>query len=73
MHTEGAAPYVDPSVKDIFRSCSLFMAANVRNSVAEGRSDVIPIFLQDIPLLFKKKIIKPDIAVLNVSPPDKHG
>ncbi|KAG6463052.1 hypothetical protein O3G_MSEX013633 [Manduca sexta] len=49
------------------------MAANVRQSVAEGRSDVIPIFLQDIPKLFHRKIIKPDIAVIQVSPPDNHG
>lgn len=42
------------------------MAANVRKSVAEGRSDAIPIFLQDIPKLFHKKIIRPDIAVIQV-------
>lgn len=73
MHTEGPAPYTDPSLKDVFRSCSLFMAANVRKAVAEGRSDCIPIFLQDIPQVFYRKIIKPDIAILNVSPPDRHG
>ncbi|XP_072935901.1 succinyl-CoA:acetate/propanoyl-CoA:succinate CoA transferase [Epargyreus clarus] len=73
MHTEKEAAYCAPECKDIFRSCSLFMAANVRKSVAEGRSDVIPIFLQDIPKLFHRKIIKPDIAVIQVSPPDQHG
>ncbi|GBP26468.1 Histone-lysine N-methyltransferase SETMAR [Eumeta japonica] len=55
------------------RSCSLFMAANVRKAVAEGRSDAIPIFLQDIPKLFHRKIIQPDIALIQVSPPDQHG
>ncbi|VVD00425.1 unnamed protein product [Leptidea sinapis] len=73
MHTEKEAKYVAPECKDIFRSVSLFMAANVRQSVAEGRSDVIPIFLQDIPKLFHKKIIQPDISVIQVSPPDQHG
>nr|XP_032523677.1 4-hydroxybutyrate coenzyme A transferase [Danaus plexippus plexippus] len=73
MHTERDAPYVAPECKDIFRSVSLFMAANVRQSVAEGRSDAIPIFLQDIPKLFHRKIIRPDIAVIQVSPPDQHG
>ncbi|XP_053619447.1 4-hydroxybutyrate coenzyme A transferase [Plodia interpunctella] len=73
MHTEKEAAYVAPECKDIFRSCSLFMGANVRKSVAEGRSDAIPIFLQDIPKLFHRKIIRPDISVIQVSPPDEHG
>ncbi|XP_039760778.1 4-hydroxybutyrate coenzyme A transferase [Pararge aegeria] len=73
MHTEKEAKYVAPEYKDIFRSVSLFMAANVRKSVAEGRSDAIPIFLQDIPKLFHRKIIRPDIALIQVSPPDQHG
>ncbi|CAH2265372.1 jg13335 [Pararge aegeria aegeria] len=66
MHTEKEAKYVAPEYKDIFRSVSLFMAANVRKSVAEGRSDAIPIFLQDIPKLFHRKIIRPDIALIQV-------
>ncbi|CAB3223006.1 unnamed protein product [Arctia plantaginis] len=73
MHTEKDAPYVAPECKDIFRSCSLFMAANVRQAVAEGRSDAIPIFLQDIPKLFHRQIIEPDVALITVSPPDNHG
>lgn len=51
----------------IFRSCSFFMAANVRKAVAEGRSDCVPIFLSEIPLLFHRKIIKPDVAFVQVS------
>lgn len=42
------------------------MGANVRKGVAEGRSDCIPIFLSEIPLLFYKKIVKPDIACIQV-------
>lgn len=73
MHTEGNAPYTDPSCEGIFRSVSFFMAANVRKSVAEGRSDCIPIFLSDIPKLFHRGIYKPDISLIQVSPPDEHG
>ncbi|XP_041985194.1 4-hydroxybutyrate coenzyme A transferase [Aricia agestis] len=73
MHTEKEAAYTAPDCEGIFRSCSLFMAANVRKPVAEGRSDVIPIFLQDIPKLFHRKIIQPDITLIQVSPPDQHG
>lgn len=73
MHTEGPATYTDPSCEGIFRSNSFFMGGNVRKAVAEGRGDAIPIFLSEIPLLFYKKIIQPDIAVIQVSPPDDHG
>ncbi|XP_075238443.1 succinyl-CoA:acetate/propanoyl-CoA:succinate CoA transferase [Lycorma delicatula] len=73
MHTEGSAPYTEPNCEGIFRSLSFFMAANVRKGVAEGRSDCIPIFLSEIPLLFHKKIVKPDACLITVSPPDQHG
>nr|BAN20838.1 4-hydroxybutyrate Co-A transferase [Riptortus pedestris] len=73
MHTEGPASYAQPDCEGIFRSLSFFMAGNVRQAVADGRSDAIPIFLQDIPSLFHKKIVKPDVAMVHVSPPDQHG
>jgi len=73
MHTEGVAGYTEPDCEGIFRSCSFFMAANVRKAVAEGRSDCVPIFLSEIPLLFHRKIVKPDVAFVQVSPPDQHG
>ncbi|KAL1138195.1 hypothetical protein AAG570_009887 [Ranatra chinensis] len=73
MHTEGDAPYTHKECEGIFRSCSFFMAANVRKPVAEGRSDCIPIFLSEIPLLFHRGIFKPDVAIVQVSPPDNHG
>ncbi|XP_050310665.1 4-hydroxybutyrate coenzyme A transferase [Anthonomus grandis grandis] len=73
MHTEGPAAYTDPSCEGIFRSFSFFMGGNVRKAVAEGRGDAVPIFLSEIPQLFYKGIVKPDIAVIQVSPPDEHG
>lgn len=73
MHTEGVAGYTEPDCEGIFRSCSFFMAANVRKAVAEGRSDCVPIFLSEIPLLFHRKIVKPDVTLVQVSPPDQHG
>lgn len=67
MHTEGDAPYTDPECEGIFRSTSFFMAKNVRKAVAEGRSDCVPIFLSEIPLLFNRKIFQPDVALIHVS------
>lgn len=73
MHTEGKAPYCDPSCAGIFRTMNLFMGGNVRQAVAEGRAGSIPVFLSDIPNVFYRGVLKPDIVLLHVSPPDKHG
>ncbi|XP_055373795.1 4-hydroxybutyrate coenzyme A transferase [Condylostylus longicornis] len=73
MHTEGPAAYCNPEVSHIFRSSSFFMGGNVRKAVAEGRGDNMSIFLQDIPKLFTTGIVKPDVAFIHVSPPDRHG
>lgn len=67
MHTEGPALYCQPELSEIFRSTSFFMGGNVRKAVAEGRGDAIPIFLHEIPMLFHRKIICPDVALISVS------
>lgn len=73
MHTEGPALYAQPDVQHIFRSNSFFMGGNVRPAVAEGRGDNYSIFLHEIPKLFYNKIVQPDVALVHVSPPDRHG
>ena len=62
-----------PQYQQSFHVNSLFVSASVREAVAEGRGDFIPIFLSDIPDLFKNKILELDTAIVQVSPPDKHG
>lgn len=52
---------------------SLFVSANMREVVNEGRGDYVPVFLGQIPQLFKKNILPIDVALIQVSPPDKHG
>ena len=32
-----------------------------------------PIHLRDLPLLFRRRLVRPDVALLHVSPPDAHG
>ena len=73
MHTEGIAPYADPEWKDVFKVNCFFIGANLRKAVQEGRADYIPLFLSEIPSLFRKKIIPIDVALIHVSLPDKHG
>ncbi|XP_045107334.1 4-hydroxybutyrate coenzyme A transferase-like [Portunus trituberculatus] len=73
IHTEGPAHYTDPSCEGIFRSNSFFIGSNCRQAINDGRADYVPIFLSEIPLLFHKHIINIDVALVQVSPPDKHG
>jgi 4-hydroxybutyrate CoA-transferase len=73
MHTEGAAPYGDPEWKDIFKVNCFFIGANLRKAVQEKRADYIPVFLSEIPSLFRRKIIPIDVALIHVSLPDEHG
>jgi len=69
----GELPYVNPGMEKHFRHKAFFTGANVRKAVHEGRAEFIPIFLSEVPLLFKRNIIPVDVALLNVSPPDEHG
>jgi len=58
---------------DIFRTNSVMIGNNIRAAVDDGRADVIPIFLSDVPLLFDHRLLKLDVAMVTVSPPDRHG
>jgi acyl-CoA hydrolase len=73
MHTEGPAPFAEPGVENRVRSISFFAGAGVRTAIAEGRADFIPVFLSDIPHLFRVGSITLDAALVQVSPPDRHG
>lgn len=73
IHTEGAAPYVAPEMGKSFRHSALFIGPNVREAVQNGRADYIPNFLSEIPSFFRKGVLPIDVALVNVSPPDKHG
>ena len=73
MHTEGHAPYAEEQYRDSFHVYSLFTGANMREAVQAGRADFVPVFLSDVPRLFRRGAIPLDVAILHVSPPDAHG
>ena len=73
LHTLGPAPYVAPGMERSFRHRALFVGGNVRAAVQAGRADFVPVFLSDIPELFRSGGLPLDVALLNVSPPDAHG
>lgn len=75
MHiiTAGTAPYTEESFAHCFRHNAFFIGANTRKAIWEGRADYTPIFLSEIPMMFKTGRIHVDTALISVSPPDKYG
>ena len=73
LHTEGIAPYASSAYTDNFHTNALFVGANVRDAVNEGVADYIPVFLSEVPGLFRRGILPLDVALVQVSPPDRHG
>ena len=69
----GPADYVAPEMEGHIRVNSMFISANVRKAVNEGRADFTPVLLSEFPLLFKRGILPVDVALIHVSPPDEHG
>ncbi|MCB9230722.1 MAG: acetyl-CoA hydrolase/transferase family protein [Bacteroidia bacterium] len=73
LHTECKATYAKPEFAESFRVNSLFIGSNVRKATNEGRADYIPIFLSEVPLLFRRGMLPVNVALIQVSPPDHHG
>jgi 4-hydroxybutyrate CoA-transferase len=73
MHLEGCVPFALPDQSERFHSTSLFAGPALREPIAEGRADFIPVFLSDIPALFQNGRIRLDAALVQLSPPDQHG
>jgi 4-hydroxybutyrate CoA-transferase len=73
LHADGPAPHVAPDMAGHLRHRALFIGANVRDAVNQGRADFVPVFLSDIPALFTSGALPLDVAFIQVSPPDAHG
>ncbi len=75
MHimTLGVAPYTEEKFTDQFRHNAFFIGANTRSAVREGRADYTPVFLSEIPALFESGQMPIDVALIQVSLPDKYG
>ena len=71
--TKGEAPYVDKKYADVFKVNSFFIGGNVRQMYQEGRGDYTPILMFDIPALLNSGKMPLDVALIQVTPPDKRG
>ncbi len=69
----GDFPLALPEMQTSFRINSLFVSEPVRKAIHEGRGDYVPVFLSEIPELFRNGLLPIDIALVQVSPPDKNG
>ena len=70
---QGNVEIAKPQYKDRFFINSLFVSTPVRDAVNSDHGDFVPVFLSEIPLLFKNGHLPIDVAMITVSPPDQHG
>jgi len=70
---QGNVEIAKQQYKDSFYINSLFTSTPVREAVNSENGDYVPIFLSEIPILFKNGILPIDVALITVSPPDNHG
>jgi 4-hydroxybutyrate CoA-transferase len=69
----GDDPLSKPGMEGHFRHNSLFVGPGDRKAVNEGKADYIPVFLYEIPSLFRSGLLPIDVAFMHLSPPDEHG
>lgn len=69
----GSADYVSPEMEGHLRVNTMFVSANVRKAVHEGRADFTPVLLSEFTLLFKNNHLPLDVALVHLSPPDNYG
>ena len=72
--TFAEAPYLAADLQQSFRHNALFIGHNARKAVNDGRADFTPVFLSEIPSLFREGGTLPlDVALVSLSKPDEHG
>jgi 4-hydroxybutyrate CoA-transferase len=73
LHIEGPGPHLAPEMAAHFRHRALFVGPNARAAVNDGRADYVPVFLSDVPQLFRLRALPLDAVLVNATPPDEHG
>lgn len=73
LHTQGFLDYAYPNYEKNFRVANLFVGTEMRSLLDMNRVDYLPCFLSEIPLLFRSRRRPIHVALLHLSPPDRHG
>ena len=62
LHTEGEAPYANPDLAESFHVNSFFIGKNVRHTLQAGNGSYTPVFLSELPNLFRKNVLPLDVG-----------
>lgn len=73
MLSLGKGEYLQEGMEAHFRHNALFVGGNSRKAVGRNQADYTPVFFNEVPKLFKEGILPVDVAIIQVSTPDKHG
>ncbi len=73
ISTLGAGLFDEEGLDKGFFMNSLFVSENTRKMVNGDHGDYVPVFLSEINLLFEQEYLPLDVALIHVSPPDRHG
>lgn len=73
LHVNGPAPHLARELAGRLRHNALFVGPSARDAVSEGRADFTPVFLSEVPHLFRDGSLPLDVALIQVSPPNRHG
>jgi acyl-CoA hydrolase/GNAT superfamily N-acetyltransferase len=69
----GPAPSDQKETMGSLRRNTFFVGGSTREAVAEGRADYTPVCSSELPGLFRKGKLRVDVALVQVTPPDRHG
>ncbi len=73
LHLEGPTPWIAPALAGRLRDISLFVGANLREAVNDGRAFYTPLFLSEVPWFLSRPRFRPHAVLINASLPDRHG
>ena len=73
LHLEHSEAVCDPALEGHLRNRCFFVGKSSRELVNQGLADYVPVFLSDIPTLFRRGEQPLDAVIIQVSPPDRHG
>ncbi|EED33179.1 4-hydroxybutyrate coenzyme A transferase [gamma proteobacterium NOR5-3] len=73
LHLEHAEKVTAPEMLGHIRHRCFFAGRETRKLINDGRADYVPMFLSEIPKLFRKGEQRVDTVLVQVSPPDRHG
>jgi len=69
----GKAEYTMSGMEKHFKHNALFVGGSTREAISSGRADFTPCFFSKVPELFENGDLPVDVAIIQVSTPDKHG